>query len=367
LHAKSGQFEGERVSPRVGFWLSGLVVGVAMAAAVPEALFPGARPAVFGAAFLVLGLIGEVLQSARVRHAAEEAAWRRDTRAADGRVELARVPGARGAPNPFDPRFTRFERLEPDGDPGASFAPPGWGGRDCPPLLGRVVIASLFLGRDGRTWSDAELAESHEAITRAAAWVEREAQRYRAAVNLELASAYFVADDDEADEVAIGFVAEGDDVGPFEERATTKALLRATRAAARLGFADAPALFRAVERRVAADVTVWLLHPRESGRSFAVPRHFRAPGGLSLAVCYPREASFPEPLNGPARADPVTVVHELLHLFGATDKYGRPLAAFAPRTVSTREVMRLSEDRLSRLRVDPGTAVEVGWVTDDLG
>jgi hypothetical protein len=87
-----------------------------------------------------------------------------------------------------------------------------------------------------------------------------------------------------------------------------------------------------------------------------------------MAVCYPCEASFPEPLVGPARVDPVTVVHELLHLFGASDKYGRPLTAYAPRTVTSREVMRLSEERLARLRIDPSTAAEIGWVRpDDLG
>ncbi len=83
---------------------------------------------------------------------------------------------------------------------------------------------------------------------------------------------------------------------------------------------------------------------------------------MSLAVCYPRESSFPEPLTGSPRVDPVTVVHEMLHLFGATDKYGRSLRDFAPGSVSSREVMRLSETRLSRLRIDPSTAEEIGWV-----
>ncbi len=170
-----------------------------------------------------------------------------------------------------------------------------------------------------------------------------------------------MADDDEADEVALGFAMQGDEVGPFEQDATTKALHRASRAAGQLGFADATSLFLAVEEQAGADALAWLLHPREASRSFAIPRDLRAPGGVSLAVCYPREASFPEPLVGPARVDPVTVVHELLHLFGATDKYGHSLSAFAPGSVTGLDVMRLHEERLSRLRIDPGTAVEIGW------
>jgi hypothetical protein len=183
-------------------------------------------------------------------------------------------------------------------------------------------------------------------------------------VNLDLASLYFSADDDERDEVAVDFVSHGEAVGPFEQFAATKALLRATRAAVSLGFAHAPAMFREVERRLGADATVWLLHPRESGRSFAVPRDIRAPGEVGIAVCYPHESSFPEPIAGPARADPVTVAHELLHLFGASDKYGVPLSRFAPGAVTEREMMRLDEERLSRLRIDPATALEIGWSHD---
>ena len=92
-----------------------------------------------------------------------------------------------------------------------------------------------------------------------------------------------------------------------------------------------------------------------------MPREDSLLPGVSLAVCYPRESSFPELLDGTARPSAVTIVHELLHLFGATDKYGRSLRDFAPKTVSSHEVMRLSETRLSRLRIDPYTAAEIGW------
>ena len=146
-----------------------------------------------------------------------------------------------------------------------------------------------------------------------------------------------------------------------------KAVIGATRAAVRLGFRDAADLFQAVEARVESDAAVWLIHPRRAGRSLAVPREESGLRGVSLAVCYARESSFPEPMVGPARTDPVTVVHELLHLFGATDKYGRSLREFAPKAVTPREVMRLAETRLSRLRVDAETAREIGWAPGPAG
>ena len=57
-------------------------------------------------------------------------------------------------------------------------------------------------------------------------------------------------------------------------------------------------------------------------------------------------------------------VSNLLHLFGASDKYGYALKAYAPKSVTTRDVMRLSEGRLARLRIDSGTAAEIGWTAD---
>jgi hypothetical protein len=86
--------------------------------------------------------------------------------------------------------------------------------------------------------------------------------------------------------------------------------------------------------------------------------------GVALAVCFPSEASFPEAVrrNDHVRVDVVTAAHEVLHLFGATDKYGLPLRSFEAGTVTRNEIMRLSEDHLSRLRVDAWTAYELGWV-----
>lgn len=337
---------------RIGLWVAGLVVGVALASVIPESVFPGVRPVVLGSALLFLGLLGELVDWFRSR----KNLGTRDTRPADGRVDLAAVGGVVREPNPADRRFGRFVGREPFEPTKARPAD-----RQSPPLLGRVVLVSLFIGRDGRPWSATEIADAHGAVARAGAWIEREAARYGAGVNVELADTYFAWSDDEADEVVVGFAAEGNDVGPLEEGATRKALVGTTRAAVALGFQDAPDLFREVEARIGADAVVWLIHPRRVGRSFAVPREDSPLTGVSVAVCYPKESSFPEPLTGRARVDPVTLVHETLHLFGATDKYGRPLRSFAPGTVSAREVMRLSASRLSRLRVDPGTAAEIGW------
>jgi hypothetical protein len=230
-----------------------------------------------------------------------------------------------------------------------------------PPLLGRVVLISVFIGRNGLAWSDGEIARAHAAILRAATWIEREAMRWNSAVNLDLAETYFVVDDLEAHEVEIGFFFKGEEMQPFETDAVTRALTSASRAARQMGFPDAAALFAEINSRVPADAHVWLLHPREAGHSLAVPLDETMLAGVSLAVCYAREANFAEPLDGPPFTDPVTVVHELLHLFGASDKYGVPVRSFPQRSVTHRDIMRLDETSLLRLRIDPLTAREIGW------
>jgi hypothetical protein len=232
-----------------------------------------------------------------------------------------------------------------------------------PPLLGTIAIVSAFVGRHRRPWSDSEIAQAHAALLHAGEWIEREAIRWAAPLNIALASTYFVAEDDSrADDVEMMFVPEGDTVGPLEARAVTKALIDSSRVAAQLGFRDAVDWWAQIKPRLEADVLVWLLHPRCAGRSLAIPLDQTELSGVSLAVCYARESSFPEPLAGPPFTDPVTVVHELLHLFGASDKYGVPLRDYPPGSVTSRDVMRLNETRLSRLRIDPRTAWEVGWV-----
>jgi hypothetical protein len=345
-------------------WVVGFVAAAVVAAAVPESLFPGVRLATFGAFFLSIGLMGEWLQTLHERSGAGISAQPLDLRPADGRVEITALARVRREPNSIDPRFGRFVGMQPSGQDVATRAAsldPLSTGRESPRLIGRVVIVSMFVGKDGHPWTVEEVARSHQALLRAGVWVEQEAQRWGAAVNVEVADTYFETVEDEVDEVLVGFQAEGDSVGPFEELATFKSVVGLTRAAVRWGFRDAEDLCSTIGTRAGGDTAVWMIHPRQAGRSLAVPRELSGLPGVSLAVCYAREASFPEPLVGPARTDPVTVVHELLHLFGATDKYNRPLRDFAPKSVTAREVMRLSETRLSRLRIDPQTALEIGW------
>jgi hypothetical protein len=220
---------------------------------------------------------------------------------------------------------------------------------------------SVFVGRDGQRWSDLEIAQAYKSLLSAAEWLEKEAIRWRAPANVAVADTYFAAEDNTSEDVEVAFHPEGDHEGPMEAHATTKALSAFSRAAALLGFADSADLVARIDARVNADAWVWLVHPRREGRSLAVPESDSALPGVAMAICYAREASFPQPLTGPPVADAATFAHELLHLFGASDKYEVPLRSFPRGQVTERDVMRLQYHSLPRLRIDRLTAAEIGW------
>lgn len=346
---------------RVGVWVVALAVGLLAAVAIPEETFAGVRPLTLGVVFLAVGGVGAAwaaLRTSRIR----KTPLSRDLRAPDGVVDVAAVAGVARILNPADPRFGAFDPTGP-GPTVGSAVPSSTDGRMNWPMVGRLVLISVFEGTDGRAWSSEEIAEAHEALRRSGAWLEREAGRWGAALNVEIADTYLVHEVTDPDRVEVEF--HHDDLGdasPFERDAAPKAVARLSRAAADLGLRDADALTRWFESRVESDLNAWLLHPRQAGRSFAATRDLDLLGGLSLAVCYPREASFPERLRGVARVDPVTVVHEVLHLFGATDRYGRRDGPDdAPEHEVRRDVMRLEVGRLGRLRVRGRTAEEIGW------
>ena len=276
---------------------------------------------------------------------------------ADGVVPIVPLSGAVGDPNPARPETRRFVAW--DGVPiGVSH-----GSRPDPRVLrGRIGLACLFIGRDGSGWDGDDVARAIGAAIRAGRWLEAEAIRWGAAVNLELLDTYFLADD--AQDEGIAVVASLDPYESILEESDQelRALASASRAASALGFADFAGLACEVARRVDHDRMIWLVLTHRSGRSFALPAEPGRYPGVGVAVVHARDSSSTARLVGAPCVDPATIAHELLHLFGATDKYGTSLATFAEGSVTRRDIMRLSLPRLRDLRIDPLTAAEIGWI-----
>lgn len=231
----------------------------------------------------------------------------------------------------------------------------------CPPLRGRVVLVSLFVGADGQGWSDEEIARHLASLERAARWMEEQAGRYGVEASVGTADVYFQVDGGDTPEVDMEVAQSGGQVGLFEAEMTVRALTLMSRAAAEMGFRDAVDFVQEVAARLPGSTVAWLLHLRLAGRSYAVPLNRTELDGVSLAFCHARQANFTEPLVRPPVPRAGVLAHEILHLFGAEDKYGWPLSHFPPRSVSGRDVMRLDSERLADLRVDPLTASELGW------
>lgn len=265
-------------------------------------------------------------------------------------------------PNPASPRHARY--LGPFRDADRTPDRPGmpWRRTPCPPLRGRAVLVSLFLGADGRGWGDDEVARHLASLERAARWMEEEAGRYGVEVGVGVADVYFSVDGETSEEVDIQVAQSGGEVGLFEADMGVRAITLMSRAAASLGFRDAVDFVQEVSARLPGATVAWLLHLRLAGRSYAVPLDRTDLEGISLAFCHARQANFTEPLIRPPVPRAAVLAHEVLHLFGAQDKYGWPLSHFRPGGVTGRDVMRLESERLSDLRVDPLTAMEVGWL-----
>jgi len=264
-------------------------------------------------------------------------------------------------PNIRDPRRARFIGPFTRAEETADRPSMPWTKTASPPLRGRVVLVSMFVGADGRWWTDSEIARQLDSLERAGRWMEKQAGRYGVELGVGLADVYFSVEGEATPDVAIGFAPEGIDFGPYEQGSAVRALTLMSRAAAELGFHDAVDFVREIRARLPDATPVWLLHVRQAGRSMAVPLDLTELEGVSLALCFAREASFTEAISRPPVPDAATLAHETLHLFGASDKYGTPLGSFAPGTVTHRDIMRLDYDRLEQLRVDPLTARELGW------
>lgn len=264
-------------------------------------------------------------------------------------------------PNARDPRRARFVGPFTRDEATADRPALPWTRTASPPLRGRVVLLSMFVGADGRWWTDSEIARQLDALERAARWMEKQAGRYGVELGVGPADVYFSVEGEATPDVEIGFEPEGAEFGPYEAGSAERALTLMSRAAAAIGFHDAVDLVREIHARLPDATPVWLLHVRQAGRSMAVPLDLTELEGVSLALCFAREANFTEPISRPPIPDAATLAHETLHLFGASDKYGAPLSSFDADAVTHRDIMRLDYDRLDQLRVDPLTAREIGW------
>ena len=280
------------------------------------------------------------------------------TRPADGLVEFVAAAGVRVEANSSFPEVGRFGGfLDAGPHPSVPIKP----FRAAPSLMGEVALWSIFIGRDGKNWSQVEIVDAIRATERAGLWIESEASRHEASVNVRVVATYFEGLDPLEHDVEVGFQQNGREMGPHEGNAEVQAIASASRVAQLHGFTDLIDLVQKVQSRVPADRHAWILHVRREGQSFAVVPADSPIPGLSLAYCYVRETSFSGVLGRFGLVDAVTIAHELLHLFGASDKYGVPLSEFPPGSVGPKDVMRLNYERLSQLRVDPLTALEVGW------
>jgi hypothetical protein len=345
---------------RLAYWIGGFFL-VALAAAAWERVDRSSALVVGFGLWLACGVVVELSFALRHALSGQHDVPERALRASDGRREIAAVEGGRVRPNAVDGRFGRLTGWEE----GRAFFDSHRRKRSFPsPLRGRVVLVSYFLGRDNHTWTDAEIAEAHGFLWRAAAWVEREAARWHAPVNVALANAYLASTDAAPRSEAILEVRELAHKELLLDPKETTAVVAAMRRGVEPEFGSSLEHVAAeFARRLDCDHVVWMVHSRSAGGSQWLNERLTGLDGMPFALCYAQEAEYNTVLESQPFANPITIVHELLHAFGATDHYGISAKRFGRRQVTAGDVMLLHDDRrLSQLRIDPLTAEEIGWV-----
>ena len=123
-------------------------------------------------------------------------------------------------------------------------------------------MVSLFVGCDGRPWTESEVIGRLDALLHVGRWVAGQASRYKIPLTLGVCDTYFAVEDDSTEQVEIGFAPEGDEVGPAELGQITKSLVMMSRAACRLGFRDADEMVETIAGKLPGFRSVWFLHIR---------------------------------------------------------------------------------------------------------
>ncbi len=285
----------------------------------------------------------------------------------DLRIRSMRKPGPTLASDLVDALQTRpleglpgYRRVLGPGRPVTKSLVPDGGS---PILKGRLKLATFLLGRDGRDWTDAEIAAVIQATQSAADWLAGEADQWEIPLTIEIQKELVIGTNDaprSPGELVMAMDEFDSSLEDFEESAAV--VRAASGVAAELGFRDLPTLVACLNDPLADDVAVvWMIHSLSQGQSHYLDATETEVPGLRLAVCYVHEELPDAPWRGPIFADRVTIAHELLHAFGATDKYQASTTRYPRGAVSEWEVMLLHHKALGRLRVDPLTAREIGW------
>ncbi len=292
---------------------------------------------------------------------------RRRYAAADGVVGRITVRGAIGEPITTVPEFQRFHtwdseaELEPEDSTNHAELPPG--------LFGQVALVPIFLGVEAQRWHDRDLARILKTVIAASEWIEAQAIARQIPVNLDLSRTVFVWDEtvaaDRSDAMRAWGVEPDGSLHEFPE-GVDRTLEHLRLALKGEGLGDPVAFAARLRNRINADVVLLVLVPDRLGRSYAmVDRPPLAIRGVSYIVCYPGYAPLEDTRRGPVNLERATVAHEILHAFGAEDKYDRSLDDFPPGLVDRSEIMRMDSTRLKDLRIGPLTAMEIGWTLTD--
>ena len=189
-------------------------------------------------------------------------------------------------------------------------------------LRGRVVLLSCFLQRGGRPFSEDAKRNYYAALRDATLWLEEEAKKFRVPLTLE--SMHF--------DIPVA-----KDATPRDGFRLVKDFLRS---------ATVKEAQEYYEKRLGADETPFLLVFDEEGRSFAFEEAVGLAAEDELSVVFRKKDGYSS----------FTVIHELLHQFGAQDLYFPAAVRERAERYFQNSIMGIGKQEMDDL-----TAYLIGW------
>lgn len=207
-------------------------------------------------------------------------------------------------------------------------------------LKGKTYVLTLFISEKESPWQDKEVKQTLENTFSAFKWIRLQAEKYGSSVSFDF---YALGNKDKK------IFADSIPKGPFEGYLSNSFISNAMRSA---GYAAGFDFVKYAEETSDCKNSLVLVFCNSKGRSFAMPQSSE---DCKLSREYGYAA---RPLEGSViykGALPAVIAHEVLHLFGAVDLYGKGGAE-----IFGSSIMKTTEGGLDNLGLDSLTSFLTG-------
>lgn len=213
----------------------------------------------------------------------------------------------------------------------------------CIDLKGTLAIHNIFVDCLPNHWDEKEINAVERALRECCAWIKREASKYSITVDTRISENHFIA--------------KSDRLPPSARNSRDEIFEWSSNVLKSIDFEDMQHYAHTFQEEEKAENWITFFHVQVAGRSYAFDSTAITP--IEFLVCFSEYADTPERKTlHTIRPDPREYAHEILHLFGAKDKYET-----SDKHPLTDIMNRLDKFSLELLSISKPTAQEIRWIT----